>query len=659
MAVDEGREPAAGTKSADPEVFISYASQDAAVAEALVVALEQEKISCWVAPRDVKPGALYADAIMRAISAAHCVVVVLSQSSIASSHVGKEIERASSKKRPIIAVRIDSAPLTPALEYFLSESQWVDAPHGNMETAIARLIGAISEPANAPARPTVAAQSHPGLPHHKRRALLIGIVVIALGLAGLADWLWQSRGGAEKGISPAATVTADKSVAVLPFLDMSEKKDQEYFADGIAEEILDRLARVPGLRVVGHTSSFQFKGKEADSAGIGTALGVSFLLEGGVRREAGRVRVTAQLVEARSGLQRWADHFDAEVIDVLQVQDMIAAEIARALEVTVGSNTLPRLSIKSPEAFDAYLRGLHASDLSSEEGLKSAVTDFKQALALDPTFAPAAAELAKAYGFIGSEGWVPTKVAFEQAREAALQAARLDPKSAAPHLVLAHIHTIYDWDWTAAEQEMKLAFAMGPRNSEAVNGAQLIASARCRLDEARQLALEASALDPLNPDVPILLGWQIYMRTGEYAQAEQSIRRGLQIAPKWGAGQYMLGEALMLQGHNDAALAEFSKESLQDGQLEGSAMVQFAMGRKDKSDALLAESIRHDGAQWPSEIARVYAFRGERDHAIEWLERAYQEKDEDLYLIKNDPLLRNLEGDPRYQAFLRKMNLSD
>ena len=190
---------------------------------------------------------------------------------------------------------------------------------------------------------------------------------------------------------------SDKSIAVLPFADMSEKKDQEYFADGIAEEVLDRLAKVPGLKVVGRASSFQFKGKSADPASIGAALGVAYLLEGSVRKEAGRVRVTAQLVEARTGAQRWSDHFDSDVVDVLKVQDTIAAELARALQIAVEVDTAPRASIKSPEVLDAYLRGLQILDAATREGTEAAVADFQQALALDPTFAPAAIGLAKAY----------------------------------------------------------------------------------------------------------------------------------------------------------------------------------------------------------------------------------------------------------------------
>ncbi len=163
----------------------------------------------------------------------------------------------------------------------------------------------------------------------------------------------------------------------------------------------------------------------------------------------------------------------------------------------------------------------------------------------------------------------------------------------------------------------------------------------------------------MNANAHGAIGLEIHLRSGNLTEAERSLRRALQIAPEYATGHYFLGETLMLQGHLDAALAEFQKETLDDGQLEGSAMVHFAAGRKADSDARLAEAIRHNGGSWASEIARVYAFRGENDHALEWLDRAYEARDEDLYFIKGDPLVKNLESDPRYKAFLRKMNLPD
>jgi tetratricopeptide (TPR) repeat protein len=410
---------------------------------------------------------------------------------------------------------------------------------------------------------------------------------------------------------------------------------------------------------VGRASSFQFKGKSTDPAGVGAALSVAYLLEGSVRKEAGRVRVSAQLVEARTGAQRWSDGFDSDVIDVLNVQDTLAAEIARALQITVEVDTAPHSSVKSPEALDAYLRGLQSLAQNTQEGCEAAVAHFQQALTLDPTFAPAADGLAKAYVWIGKQAWSPPRVAFERARDATLLAQRLDPKSASAHLSMAEVHMMYDWDWAGADRELQQAFALGPRRAFGALVASELAAVRGQWDEARQLAVEAIALDPLRADPQASIGWAINLRSGRLAEAEQSLRRALQISPRYGSGHYLLGEALMLQGHLETALAEFQKETLDDGQLVGFAMVDFAAGRKAESDKHLAEAIRQNATDWPYGIASVYAFRGEKDRAFEWLDRAYEARDEALYTIKGDPILKNLGGDTRYKAFLRKMNLPE
>jgi TolB-like protein/Flp pilus assembly protein TadD len=502
-----------------------------------------------------------------------------------------------------------------------------------------------------------------------RRLDVAIIIVLAIALAYFAaDKFWLSKhakteqtaapvASSSAAATPAGPIISEKSIAVLPFADMSAKKDQEYFADGIAEEVLDRLAKVPGLKVVGRASSFQFKGKSADPASVGAALGVAYLLEGSVRRDAGRARVGAQLVEARTGSQIWSDRFDSQVIDVLRVQDSIAAEIARALQIAVEVDTTPRSSVKSPQALDAYLRGLQSFESRTREGCEGAVASFQSALNLDPTFAAAAIGLARTYSFIGEEAWLPTRVAFERARDAALLAQRLDPRSPTPHIVMAGIHLVFDWDWAGADRELQHANALGPRSAYWAQTASRLAAALGQWNDARQLGIEAITLDPLDPEVQANLGFEIYLRTGDLAEAEESFRRALQIAPATGSGHYFLGVALMLQGQHDAALGEFRKEKLDDGQLEGSAMVHFAAGRKAESDAQLAAAIRHNATIWASEIARVYAFRGEKDRAFQWLNRAYEARDEDLYFMKDDPLFKNLEGDPRYKAFLRKMNL--
>jgi TolB-like protein len=657
-----GASAAAGSRT----VFLSYASPDAAVANQVCEFLERHGVACWMAPRDVKPGAAYADAIVRAINESSALVLVLSGAAIASEHVSREVERAGSKHKPIVAFRVDAANLSAELEYFLSRSQWIDVPALGMAGALVKLAesvgqGSASAQANLGLGSDASGRSSVNRADDTasvaKRVVAAAAIVIALGVGVvLTVRFWQSKQGEAR--APVVAAISDKSIAVLPFTDMSEKKDQEYFADGIAEEILDRLAQVPGLKVVGRASSFQFRGKSTNFAGVGAALGASYLLEGSVRREADRVRVTAQLIEARTGSERWSDRLDSVVTDVLGVQDTFAIEIARALQIAVEGGTAHRASIKSPEALDAYLRGLQSVDRNTEEGLEGGVAYFQHALSLDPTFAPAAIGLARAYSFLGGYGWLPPKVGYERAREAAKLAQQGDPKSPLPHVYMAGIHIAYDLDWAGAERELQQAFALGPRESIGAQTSSWLAATFGHWDEAQQFGIEAVALDPLNADVYETLGYLIYLPSGKLAEAEQAFRQGLKFASHYGAGHYYLGEALMLQGRYDAALVEFKQETLDDGQLVGSAMTYFANGQRAASDTQLTQALRVNGTDWPYGLAEVYAFRGEKDRAFEWLDRAYEAKDH-LFCFKGDPLLKNLEGDPRYKAFLKKLNLPE
>jgi adenylate cyclase len=656
--------PAGYAEAAGSErrVFISYASQDAAVAQKVCSALEWAGFRCWMAPRDVVPGTLYADGIVRAINESTILVLILSEHSIASPHVGKELERASAKRHPIIALRTDTAPLPPAFEYFLSESQWIEAGTRATDAATAQLVDAVRQhllPGSAatpiPSRTIKRSTATP------RRIWVTSSAVIVFALAVACVFAYKvllpehSTSMSRAAGAPIEKI-GDKSVAVLPFTDLSEKKDQEYFAEGIAEEVLDRLAKVPGLKVVGRASSFRFKSKNTDPASIGAALGVAYLLEGSVRKVAGRVRVTAQLVEAKTGSERWADRFDTEEVDVLSVQDTIAAGLVRALQIAVEANTVPRASVESPEVLEAYLRGQQLADRSTRQSCEAAVAQFQKALALDPRFAPAAVGLLQTYNFMGASNWLQPLVAFEHAREAAALAQRLDPQNPIPHVSMAWTHIYFDWDWASADLELKRALTLGPRDSNGAQAAAFLATVHGQWNEAQQLGIEAVELDPLDPAAHETLGYTVYLRSGELAEAEKSLRRALQIAPEFSGGHYSLGLALLLQGEHEAALAEFRKETLDDGQMEGSAMALFAMGRKSDSDAQLAKAILRNGGTAHVLIASVYGFRGEKDLAFEWLDRAFKDRDPFLIYLPGDPLQKRIEADPRFRALLMKMN---
>ena len=352
--------------SAGSDVFVSYASADAAVAASIVEHLERSGLKCWMAPRDVKPGAPYAAAIVQAITEAGTLVLVLSTSSIQSDHVAREIERAASKHKQIIAFRIDAAPLSAELEYFLSKSQWIDVKALGMPTALAKLAEAVG----AAPRPAEAVGREKPVGGEGSKAKLIAVVAavgLVIGLAAISGVHFFGHRPPRAAIAVAVT---EKSIAVLPFVDMSEKKDQEYFADGMAEEILDLLTKIPGLTVIGRTSSFQFKGKNEDLRTIGAKLNAAYVLEGSVRKSGDQIRITAQLINTKTGAHEWSETYERKVGDALRMQQDIAVSIARALQMTVEAASISGSGALNSDAYDFYLRGLHAFDRGDKLGLE-------------------------------------------------------------------------------------------------------------------------------------------------------------------------------------------------------------------------------------------------------------------------------------------------
>jgi TolB-like protein len=673
MAGGDGEGQSTGAHAGKPDVFISYASHDTAVANAVAAALEGQGLKCWIAPRDVTPGAHYASAIVHAIDSTKAIVLILSQDAATSPHVLREIERATSKRHPIVTLRVDQAPLPAEFEYFLNTSQWLDASSEEIARLIPKLIAAARVAVHAPAvtpetAPTPRAPAPSPSARRSKRTAIIAASLIGLAIAGFAiDRLWvSSRGVSPNSVpisavpvpapAPAAPTIPERSIAVLPFVDMSEKKDQEYFADGMAEEVLDLLAKIPGLSVIGRTSSFQFKGKNEDLRTIGTKLGVTYVLEGSVRKSGDRLRVTAQLIGAQNGSHLWSDTYDENVGDVLKVQDRIAAGFVRALQVTVGADELrSRPSLKSPEAYDLYLRGRHAFDRFDKDGLESAAAYFQQALELDPTFIRAAEFLAAAHEWIAEYGFVPPREGFERARVSAERALELDPRSGYAHSLLSSIHVVYDWDWSAAADEHRLALQFEPRNAIGVVD---LDRALGHWDEAVRILNSGFAVDPLFAAYHGILG-MIRYRTGELPEAEVEMRKALQISPTYHRGHRRLGQIFLAEGNLEAALAEMKQETPDGGRDLGLAIVYYAMRRVPESKAALTRLEKERAGDRAYQIAEVYAYRGDRDRGFAWLDRAYTQKDVELFWIKGDPLLKNLESDPRYKVFLRKMNLPD
>lgn len=649
------------------DAFVSYASPDAPVANAVVEILEQHGIKCWIAPRNVTPGSQYADEIVGAINNSKVLVLVLSEHAAESAHVGREIERAASKRRRIFVLRTDATPLTRSFEYFLSDSQWIDVAALGMPAALTKLTQAVGQ------RLSPSSWVSPGLgtdvrdPAERRRkpsyltikrlvATAVFLVVAAL-IVGVMLRYWPSKQAPQ---APVVAAITDKSIAVLPFADMSEKKDQEYVGEGIAEEISALLAKIQHVKVIGRLSSFQFKGRDEDLRTIGEKLHAAYIVEGSVRKVGSKVRVTAQLVDAHSGNQLWADNYDDDFSDVLELQQHIATGIARALQLVVEADgAAPLAPLRSQEAYTFYLRGLSELDQWHQSSLFDAQSNFERALALDPSFLRAAEALAQTHVEQAFDESRSPKLAWQDAREAADRALQLDPNSAPAHAILGLVFATHDFNWDAAQAEFRHALAVRPRDPITMRFAALLAHALGKQEEALRYINAAISIDPLNPHLAENLG-QILYAMGDLDRAEPAYRKGLEIEPLSDGNHFYLSIILQLKGQREQAQREARAEVAENARDAGMSMDFFARGQIADSDAALARLKSSSAERWPFGIAQTYAFRRDQERTFEWLDRSYDLRDPDCLLnVRGDPLLNFLRGDPRYKALLKKMKLPE
>jgi TolB-like protein/DNA-binding winged helix-turn-helix (wHTH) protein len=503
-----------------------------------------------------------------------------------------------------------------------------------------------ADPIDAPEKGVV-----PAPPHRQRTAVVLGGVAFAIAVIGTVAWF--SRGAH----TPSGRVQVDKSIAVLPFLDLSEKKDQEYFADGLAEELLDVLANVPGLRVIGRTSSFQFKNKNEDVQSIGAKLGASYVVEGSVRRAENHVRVAAQLIRAADGSHQWSGTYDRSVSDALRLEAELAASLGRALELSVGSGLASSpIETSSPEANDHYLRGLHALDTYTRAGMEEAANQFQAAIALDPQFTAAYISLGKTHYVDAAFSFVPPEVGFPQVRENAQKALKLNPQSAISHALLARVATLYTWDWQEAQRESDAALALGPQNPFALFAAGDLANIVGDFKRSERLFRASLVSDPLNPETHFMLGVAL-LAVGRLEEAEAAVRRCLAISPAYAFGHSLLGDILSRQGREES-VAECKREVPEGGQLTCLAGAYDRLGRSKEADSALEAAMQEHGSEafW---IAGVFANRRQNTRAFEWLDRAYLQKEPVVEYIKVTSDFNALKGDPRYKALLDRMHLPE
>ena len=490
--------------------------------------------------------------------------------------------------------------------------------------------------------------------HPSARLLPASAVVLLLIVA--AAWMGY------KHIQMGAAGASTASVAVLPFADLSPNHDQEYFSDGLGEEILDHLTKIPNLKVVARTSSFQFKGRNEDSRVIGQKLNAANLLEGSVRREGNRVRITVQLIKAGDGFHLWSDSFDRDLKDIFAAEDDIAKAVTSALQLKLlagnSPTTLRTSGTTNPEAYEAFLHALYFSHMDDRGSETKALDYASRAIQLDTNYAPAYALRAGIALWSGGMNWMDLSKAAEMARRDTEKAIALDPNLADAYQVLSEIQSEVELNCRQAEISLERARALAPGDPENLGRGAMLAMCQGRQQEAIELLKQELLLDPLRPLEYLNLA-QNLRDLGRYEEALAALGKALDINPNQIMANEIRGEVYLAQGRPQEALSAMEKEPEAWTRDLGKALAYHALGRRQESDAALADLISQYQAVSAYQVAQVYGYRGEVDQAFAWLNRAYRQHDAGLEWFKTDLKLKSLHKDPRYAQLLKRLNLPE
>ena len=462
------------------------------------------------------------------------------------------------------------------------------------------------------------------------------------------------------------------SIAVLPFVNMSRDEENEYFADGLSEELLNVLTKIRGLRVASRTSAFSFKGKDVDIPTVAQKLNVATVLEGSVRKSGKRVRITAQLIQVASDSHLWSETYDRELDDIVAVQDDIAQSVVKELRAALlpervdnAADTAAAAEVRkasagrsdNPEAFQLYLQGKFFGERITQADTDRAIDLFQRALAIDPNFALASAGLARVHQIQAGFGFAPIDQGFERARQAAQHALRIAPDLAEGHIELGTVQQMHDWAWPAADASLRRARELAPGSAEAQRAGATLARILSRREEAHDLIRKAIALDPLSAPTHRQAAL-IHFGAGRLDEAATAFQVALDLSPKSGLSHGFLAITRLMQGRADEALAAARAESHDVFRNLALTMIHHAQGRPSESDAALKTLI--DGFGWTAayQVAEAYAYRNEVDKSFEWLERAYTQRDPGVVYVGFDNLLRPLRDDPRWQPFVQRLGLA-
>ncbi len=492
-----------------------------------------------------------------------------------------------------------------------------------------------------------------------KRFLLPVSIVAVLVIAALVIWQLLPK-------RDTAPAPPDRpSIAVLPFEDLSENKDQSYFCDGLADELINRLTNIEKLRVPARTSSFSFKGKELGIQEIGKELNVEMVLEGSLRKAGNKLRITAQLINVADGFPLWSEKYERDEADIFRLQDDISLAIVDKLRVKLlgeEKEKIVKRHTENLEAYNLYLQGRYFWNKRGEEALKKSIDYFEQAIKKDPAYALAYAGLAESYITIGDWNLLPSKGVFPRARGAVLKALVIDDELAEAHNALAAIKKYYDWDWPGAEREHKRAIELNPNYPTAHQWYAEFLFAMARFDEAIAESKQAQELDPLSPIIYYSGGAAFYF-SRQYDKAIEQFKKALNLDPAFPNAHGYIGLCYLQKGMYEDAIGELLENMISEGigpeiiaeaqNVYGTSGIKGAFQMYINYQKMMSEQAYVD----PLRIAELHAILDEKDQAFEWLEKAYEQRSPMLVYIRVNPQFDNIRSDPRFKAILKKMNL--
>jgi TolB-like protein/DNA-binding winged helix-turn-helix (wHTH) protein len=496
-------------------------------------------------------------------------------------------------------------------------------------------------------------QREPRAPKHWRKAAVMGASAVIFVIAGYLSWRHF------RDVTPRSSQKI--MLAVLPFENLTGDPNKEYLADGLTEETISQLGRLDPnqLGVIARTSVMGYKHNDERLDQIGRDLSVQYVLENSLRQSGDHLRITSQLLQVKDQSHLWSHDYDYRAQDILTVQDDVAKAVAREIQLRLTAQQeaqLARSQPVNPEAFDAYLQGHYFFERNTDKDTDMAAKYYQRATQLDPSYALAWVGLSRARNWQVEVGLIPKEEGRRLSREAIDRALALNPNLAAAHSQMARIKKYVDFDWVSAETSIRRAMALEPGNPEYLTQAAYSAAMFSRSDEALALAHRAVELDPLNPGSWSAFGEIKYFEC-QFAGAEADVKKSLELSPDVFPGPILLAKIYIAQGRPQDALPEIERVRSDTGRAWLYAVTYAAQGREKESDAALKELIAKYSTRAAYSVAAVYALRNQRDEGFEWLDRAYAQREGNVTFTNLDPLLKNLHGDPRLAAFLKKLNL--